>query len=56
MTDPQNDKLDQIIKKLDQLLDQRWEVRTSFPPFPTDKLDKIIEILERLEAKGAEKK
>ncbi len=56
MTDSQNDRLDKIIKKLDQLLSRRLEGGFQIPAFPTEKLDKIIQILERMEAKGAEKK
>ena len=56
MTDPQNDKLDQIIQKLDSLISLvQGRTIAVTTVFPTDKLDKIIQILERLEAKGGEK-
>ena len=54
MTDPQNDKLDKILKKLDDLekaIPRGFQATWSAPDYGP-KLDQIIQLLESLQAKG----
>jgi predicted nuclease with TOPRIM domain len=51
MENDQNEKLDKIIEKLDQLLNRNWRIEYTLPNLPEEKMTQMTATLIRVEQK-----